>query len=177
MKKRILLGVSGSIAVYKAADLANNLTKTGYEVTVLMTRNATEFVTPLTFRTLTKHAVHTDSFEKVTDFDVEHVGLAKWADILLIAPATANVIGKLAAGIADDMLTTVAMAIQNKPGVICPAMNTAMYENPILQANIQKLTDLGYRFVEPRESVLACGDLGKGALADIDTIIDYIKTL
>ncbi|MDR1953178.1 MAG: bifunctional phosphopantothenoylcysteine decarboxylase/phosphopantothenate--cysteine ligase CoaBC [Clostridiales Family XIII bacterium] len=177
MKKHIILGVTGSIAAYKAAELANQLTKKGYSVTVLMTRNATEFVSPLTFQTLTKRAVYTDSFEKVSDFDVEHVGLAKQADVLLIAPATANIIGKIAGGIADDILTTVTMAIQGKPVVICPAMNTAMYENPIVRGNIQKLSDLGYRFIEPRESVLACGDLGKGALAEIETIIAYIEGL
>jgi phosphopantothenoylcysteine decarboxylase/phosphopantothenoylcysteine decarboxylase/phosphopantothenate--cysteine ligase len=177
VQKQILLGVTGSIAAYKAADLANNLTKKGHAVTVLMTKNATEFVSPLTFQTLTKHAVYTNSFEKISDFDVEHVGLAKAADLLLIAPATANVIGKLAAGIADDMLTTVAMAVRDKPIVICPAMNTAMYENPIVQGNIRKLTDLGYRFVEPREAVLACGDLGKGALADTEIILEYVENV
>ncbi|MDR0357154.1 MAG: phosphopantothenoylcysteine decarboxylase [Clostridiales Family XIII bacterium] len=177
VKKHIVLGVTGSIAAYKAADLANNLTKKGHEVAAILTRNATEFISPLTFQTLTKRAAHTNAFEKITDFDVDHVGLAKWADILLIAPATANIIGKIAAGIADDMLTTVIAAAHNKPVVICPAMNTAMYENPIICENIKNLSKMGYLFIEPRESVLACGDLGKGALADIDVIIDFVERL
>lgn len=175
--KQIILGVSGSIAAYKAADLANTLTKHGHGVTVIMTKNATEFITPLTFQTLTKHPVYTNSFEKISHFDVEHVGLAKQADMLLIAPATANIIGKIAAGIADDILTTVTMAVKDKPILLAPAMNTAMYENPVLQENIRKLTDLGYRFIEPRESILACGDLGKGAMAEIETIISVIDRL
>jgi phosphopantothenoylcysteine decarboxylase/phosphopantothenoylcysteine decarboxylase/phosphopantothenate--cysteine ligase len=169
--RQIILGVSGSIAAYKAAELANALTKRGHGVTVIMTKNATEFITPLTFQTLTKHPVYTNSFEKISHFDVEHIGLAKQADLLLIAPATANVIGKIATGIADDILTTVTMAVKDKPILIAPAMNTAMYENPILQGNIQKLTDLGYHFIAPREALLACGDLGKGALAEIETIL------
>ncbi|MDR0851604.1 MAG: phosphopantothenoylcysteine decarboxylase [Clostridiales Family XIII bacterium] len=175
--KNILLGVTGSIAVYKAADLANKLTKTGDSVDVVMTKNAQEFVAPLTFETLTKNRVYTDSFEKTGDFDVEHIGLAKKADIVLIAPATANIIGKIASGIADDLLTTIVMAVQNKPIVICPAMNTAMYENKIVQANMLKLKELGYLFIEPRESLLACGDLGKGALAETETILAFIATL
>ena len=175
--KNILLGVTGSIAAYKAADLANQLTKKGFSVDVVMTKNATEFVAPLTFETLTKHPVYTDSFEKTTDFDVEHIGLAQKADIVLIAPATANIIGKIASGIADDLLSTVITAVQNAPVVICPAMNTAMYENPIIQENISKLSGLGYLFIEPRESILACGDLGKGALAETETIISFIESL
>jgi phosphopantothenoylcysteine decarboxylase/phosphopantothenoylcysteine decarboxylase/phosphopantothenate--cysteine ligase len=173
----ILLGVTGSIAAYKAADIANNLNKRGHSVSVIMTKNALEFVTPLTFRTLTKHPVYTDSFAEVTDFDVEHIGLAKQTDVFVIAPATASIIGKLACGIADDLLTTTALAVFGKPALICPAMNTAMYENPIVQRNIETLKSLGYHFAEPREALLACGDLGKGALADTDTIIKLIEEL
>jgi phosphopantothenoylcysteine decarboxylase/phosphopantothenoylcysteine decarboxylase/phosphopantothenate--cysteine ligase len=173
----IVLGVTGSIAVYKAADLANSLTKKGHVVHVVMTASACEFVRPLTFETLTKRPVYISSFEKTADFDVEHIGLAKQADLMLIAPATANVIGKITAGIADDLLTTVVMAIGNKPVVLCPAMNTVMYENPIVQGNIETLTKLGYCFIEPRESILACGDLGKGALADNEVILAEVETL
>ncbi|MDR2162776.1 MAG: phosphopantothenoylcysteine decarboxylase [Clostridiales Family XIII bacterium] len=172
----ILLGVTGSIAAYKAADIANRLTKDGHAVDVVMTRNAREFVAPLTFSTLTKRPVYTDSFADVPEYDVEHIGLAKGAEIVVIAPATANIIGKVAGGIADDLLSTVVMAAAGygKRIVVCPAMNTAMYGNPIVRANIDKLTELGYAFVEPRESVLACGDLGRGALADTDAITSAI---
>ncbi|MDR1067775.1 MAG: phosphopantothenoylcysteine decarboxylase [Clostridiales Family XIII bacterium] len=173
----ILLGITGGIAAYKSADLANALTKRGHAVDAVMTKNAAEFITPLTISTLTKRRVYTDSFERVTDFDVEHIGLAKAAELVLIAPATANFIGKVAAGIADDLLTTVVMAAHKKPAVICPAMNTAMYENPIVRDNIAKLAKLGYRFVEPREALLACGDLGRGALADMETILGFIESL
>jgi phosphopantothenoylcysteine decarboxylase/phosphopantothenoylcysteine decarboxylase/phosphopantothenate--cysteine ligase len=176
---QIVLGVTGSIAAYKAADLANRLTKDGAIVNVVMTRNAQEFVAPLTFSTLTKRPVYTDSFADTPEYDVEHIGLAKAADVLVIAPATANVIGKIANGIADDLLTTVTMAAagHGAPVVICPAMNTAMYENPLVQGNIEKLTALGYRFIEPRESILACGDLGRGALADVEVIITTLKEI
>jgi phosphopantothenoylcysteine decarboxylase/phosphopantothenoylcysteine decarboxylase/phosphopantothenate--cysteine ligase len=175
--KTILLGITGGIAAYKAADIANALTKKGYAVDAVMTKNAREFITPLTMETLTKRRVYTGSFERVPEFNVEHIGLAKAADVVLIAPATANFIGKVASGIADDLLTTVVMAAHKMPVVICPAMNTEMYENPIVRENIEKLSSLGYRFVEPRESILACGDLGKGALADTNTIINYVETL
>ncbi|MDR1496601.1 MAG: phosphopantothenoylcysteine decarboxylase [Clostridiales Family XIII bacterium] len=173
----IVLGVTGSIAAYKAAELANKLTKGGHTVNVVMTKNAREFIAPLTFSTLTKRPVYTDSFADVPEYDVEHIGLAKGADVLVVAPATANVVGKIANGIADDLLTTIVMAAagDGKPIIVCPAMNTAMYENPITQGNLEKLSGLGYIFVEPRESVLACGDLGKGALANEDAIIKAIE--
>ena len=174
--KNILLGVTGSIAAYKAVELANTLTKTGSSVKVIMTRSAMEFITPLTFQTITKHKVYTELFEPFAYEDVRHISLAQEADLLLIAPATANIIGKLAGGIADDMLTTVAMAV-TAPKIICPAMNTAMYENVITQGNINKLEAAGYIFMEPKESMLACGDVGKGAMADIDTIISKINEI
>jgi phosphopantothenoylcysteine decarboxylase len=173
--KNIILGVTGSIAAYRAADIANILTKSGYSVHVIMTQAAAKFITPLTLQTLTHNKVETDMFEEFNYSEVKHISLAKKADLCLIAPATANIIGKLASGIADDMLTTVIMALNGKPVLIAPAMNTAMYENPINQRNIQTLTELGYRFIEPKEALLACGDLGRGALADVDLIINTVK--
>ena len=170
--KNIILGVTGSIAAYKAADIANVLTKQGVGVHVIMTESACKLITPLTFQTLTKNKVHTDMWDEYQPSEVQHISLAKKADLMLIAPATANFIAKAAAGIADDMLTTVLAAFINKPVIICPAMNTAMYENPVTQRNIQTLKELGFTFVDPREAMLACGDLGKGALADVDTILE-----
>jgi phosphopantothenoylcysteine decarboxylase/phosphopantothenoylcysteine decarboxylase/phosphopantothenate--cysteine ligase len=175
--KNIILGITGSIAAYKGADIANTLTKEGHAVQVIMTASARRFISAITFQTLTKKKVYTELFDEFIYEDVRHISLAQQADLALIAPATADIIGKLASGIADDMLTTVIMAIQKKPVVICPAMNTAMYENPITRDNIKKLTEYGYHFVEPRESRLACGDLGKGALADLNTIIDTVHSL
>jgi phosphopantothenoylcysteine decarboxylase len=173
--KNVLLCVTGSIAVYKAAEIANRLTKDGYRVETIMTDSAREFVTPLTFQTLTKNKVYTTMFQEYEPDKVEHVSLAKKADLCLVAPATANIIGKIASGIADDMATTVIMALEHAPVYICPAMNTNMYENPIVQKNIKNLADLGYRFIEPKASLLACGDVGKGALADVDIIIETVE--
>jgi phosphopantothenoylcysteine decarboxylase/phosphopantothenate--cysteine ligase, prokaryotic len=172
--KEVLLGVTGSIAAYKAAEIASLLVKKGFNVNIIMTRSATKFIAPLTFQSLTKNKVYTDMFEEVHYSDIRHISLAQKADCVVIAPATANIIGKIASGIADDMLSTVVMAVKEKPVIICPAMNTAMYENPITQDNIKKLQHYGYRFVEPKESRLACGDLGKGALADIEVIVSEI---
>jgi phosphopantothenoylcysteine decarboxylase/phosphopantothenoylcysteine decarboxylase/phosphopantothenate--cysteine ligase len=173
--KEVVLGITGSIAAYKAADIANQLIKSDINVHVIMTASAAKFITSLTFQTLTKNKVYTDMLEDVFYPDVRHITLAQKADCFLIAPASANIIGKIAAGIADDMLTTVIMTIQNKPVIICPAMNTVMYENRIVQENIKKLTEIGYQFIEPREARLACGDLGKGALADIEIIVNVVK--
>jgi len=175
MKKNIILGVTGSIAAYKAADIANTLTKKGFNVEVIMTRSAMEFVTPLTFQSLTKNKVYYDMFEEITPSEIKHISLAKKADLCLIAPASANILGKLANGIADDMLSTVVMAMCNVPVYICPAMNTNMYNNPIVQRNINTLSQFGYHFIEPKEAVLACGDLGKGALADVDRIVSTVE--
>ena len=172
--KNILLCVTGSIAAYKAAELANRFVKDGYGVDVIMTDSAQEFITPLTFQSLTKRKVYTSMFAEYEPSQVEHISLAKKADLCLVAPATANIIGKIASGIADDMATTVIMALDHAPVYICPAMNTKMYENPIVQKNIKTLESLGYRFIEPKESLLACGDLGKGALADLDTIVKKV---
>ena len=173
--KEAILGVTGSIAAYKAADIANLLVKNKINVHVIMTKAAAKFITPLTFQTLTKNKVYVDMFEEIVYSDVRHISLAQNADCCVIAPATANIIGKIASGIADDMLSTVVMAVRNKPVIICPAMNTAMYENAITQDNIAKLRSHGYQFIEPRESLLACGDLGKGALADTGIIVAAIK--
>lgn len=173
--KEILLGVTGSIAAYKAAEIASSLVKSGINVNVIMTQSAIKFIAPLTFQSLTKNKVYTDMFEKVHYNDIRHISLAQRADCVVIAPATANIIGKIASGIADDMLSTVVMAVRMKPIIICPAMNTAMYENRITQENIKKLQQYGYQFVEPKESRLAEGSVGKGALADVDTIISKIK--
>lgn len=169
--QHIVLGITGSIAAYKAADIANRLTKDGYSVHAIMTKSGCEIITPLTLQTLTKNKVCTDMFAPYDPSQVEHISLAQQADLFLIAPATANFIAKAAAGIADDMLTTVFLARANTPVLIAPAMNTAMYENPITQRNIQTLRDFGCGFIEPREARLACGDLGKGALADTDEIV------
>jgi phosphopantothenoylcysteine decarboxylase len=173
--KEVVLGVTGSIAAYKAAEIANILVKDKLNVHVVMTNAAVKFIMPLTFQTLTKNKVYVDLFEEIAYSDVRHISLAQKADCCIIAPATANIIGKIASGIADDMLSTVVMAIKNKPVIICPAMNTAMYENAITQGNIAKLQKNGYQFVEPKESLLACGDLGKGALADINVIVAAVK--
>lgn len=173
----ILLGVTGSIAAYKAAELANILTKQGHDVHTILTSAALKFVSSLTFQALTKHKVYTDMFEEIVYEDIRHISLAQKADIILIAPASANIIGKLAAGIADDMLSTTVMVADASRTVICPAMNTAMYHNPIVCNNIEKLAEFGYKFIEPRESLLACGDFGKGAMADIEIILEYIQKL
>lgn len=169
--KHIVLGVTGSIAAYKAADIANRLTKDGYSVHVIMTKSGQEIITPLTLQTLTKNKVYTDMFEPYNPAKVEHISLAQQADLFLVAPASANFIAKAATGIADDMLTTVFLAYTGKPVLIAPAMNTAMYENPITQRNMNILRELGFGFIEPREARLACGDTGKGALADVEEIV------
>ena len=173
--KHIILGITGSIAAYKAADIANRLTKDGYAVDVIMTRAGAEFITPLTLQTLTKHKVYTDMFEPYVPSEVEHISLAKKADLFLVAPASADFIAKAAAGIADDMLTTVLLAVQDIPVLIAPAMNTAMYENRITQRNIRTLEEYGFTYIEPRSARLACGDLGKGALADVSEIVRQVE--
>ena len=174
--KTVVIGVSGGIAVYKTLDVISRLKKLGVNVNVIMTKSATEFVTPLSFQSLSQNYVVCDMFEDPKTWDVEHISLAKRADVFLIAPATANVIGKIANGIADDMLTTTVMATKAKV-LIAPAMNTNMYENPILQRNINTLKELGYNFVEPESGRLACGDTGKGKLASPETIVDEVVKL
>ena len=171
--KTIVLGVTGSIAAYKIANLASMLVKLHADVQVLMTQNATNFIHPTTFETLTSHKCLIDTFDRNFQYSVEHVALAKQADVVLIAPASANVIGKLANGIADDMLTTTVMACRCKK-IISPAMNTAMYENPIVQDNLQKLKHYGMEIIEPAVGLLACHDVGAGKLPSEDVLLQYI---
>ncbi|WP_122646465.1 phosphopantothenoylcysteine decarboxylase [Enterococcus mediterraneensis] len=171
-QKHVLLGISGSISAYKAADIANELTKRGYAVDVLMTQSSTKFITPLTLQSLTKRMVHTDVMQERIPESINHIELAKAADLFLMAPATANVIGKLANGIADDIVTTVAIALKSEvPKLIAPAMNTYMYQNPIVEKNLATLKNIGYKEIKPREALLACGDFGRGALATVEEII------
>lgn len=172
----VVLGVTGGIAAYKACDLASRLKKQAIGVDVIMTQAATQFVSPLTFQSLVHRPVVTDMFERPSSMEIEHISLAKKADVFVIAPATANIIGKIANGIADDMLSTTVMATE-APVLIAPAMNTKMYENPIVQANIQKLKDLGYHFIEPESGLLACDDIGKGKLAPPEEILKHILML
>ena len=172
MAKDVLLGVTGSVAAYKSAELARGLAKAGYNVHVVMTKSAQEFITPLTFQSLTGNKVHTEMFGLLEAPSVEHISLAKRVDLVILAPATANLIGKLAGGIADDMLTTVCMAAWQKPMLLCPAMNTAMYENPFHQENLRKLQQtLHCTVIQPRRAELACGDVGPGALAEVSDIL------
>lgn len=173
MAQSILLGVTSSIAVYKSAYLARELTKAGYDVNVVMSKNAAEFIAPLTFERLTGNRCITDTFDRSFQHEVEHIALAKKADAVIIAPATANIIGKLASGIADDMLSTTVMACR-APVYIAPAMNTNMYENPVVQRNISILSKLGYKFIEPSVGLLACGDTGKGKMAEPEIIAEYL---
>ena len=173
MSKHIVIGVTGGIAVYKILDVASKLRKLGYSMNTIMTENACEFVKPLSFQTITNNYVVTDTFERPYTWDVEHIALAKKADVMLIAPATANIIGKVANGIADDMLSTTVMAARG-PVIFAPAMNTAMYENPIVQENIAYLKEKGYLFIEPDSGWLACGDLGSGKLPAPEKIVEYV---
>jgi len=175
-EKRVIIGVTGGIACYKAVELVRLLVKDSLAVQVIMTRAAMEFVTPLTFQTLSGKPVATESFNLTQESEIGHINLADSADLFVIAPATANVIGKIAAGIADDLLTTVLMATQ-APVLIAPAMNIHMYENPILQENIRKLRRIGYHFMEPAEGYLACGYEGKGRLPEPEKILEEIRSL
>lgn len=167
--KSVVLCITGSIAAYKAADLVSHLRKQGAEVYVIMTKAACEFITPLTLETMSVHPVVSDMFARAVTWEVEHIALAKRADVFVIAPASANIIAKAAHGIADDMATTTLLATR-APLVIAPAMNTGMYDNPVVQNNIAELKARGAIFVEPAEGLLACGDVGRGKLADIPTI-------
>lgn len=171
--KHVVLGVTGSIAAYKIANLASMLMKLHAKVTVLMTQNATNFINPITFETLTGNKCLIDTFDRNFQYSVEHVSLAKSADVVLIAPASANVIGKIAGGIADDMLTTTVMACKCHK-IVAPAMNTNMYENPIVQDNIEKLKHYGYEVITPDSGYLACGDVGAGKMPSEQTLLEYI---
>ncbi|WP_077367341.1 bifunctional phosphopantothenoylcysteine decarboxylase/phosphopantothenate--cysteine ligase CoaBC [Anaerosalibacter sp. Marseille-P3206] len=173
--KNVLVGVTGGIAAYKVADVVSKLKKLNANVKVIMTKAATEFVAPLTFQTLSQNFVYVDMFSEPKTWEVEHISLAQSSDIVLIAPATANIIGKVANGIADDMLTTVIMATNAKV-VFAPAMNTNMYLNPIVVENINKLKNLNYEFINPSEGRLACGDYGTGKMAEPIDIVKYIES-
>jgi len=174
--KTVVLGVTGGIACYKAVELVRLLVKDSHRVQVIMTRGAMEFVTPLTFQTLTGHPVATEIFSLTQESEIGHINLADSADLLVIAPATANIIGKIANGIADDLLTTVIMATQ-APVLIAPAMNIHMFENPIVQENLRKLRRVGYHVLDPAEGFLACGYEGKGRLPDPEKIADEVERL
>lgn len=171
--KTVVLAVSGSIAAYKIASLASALGKLHADVQVLMTQNATNFINPITFETLTGNKCLVDTFDRNFQYSVEHVALAKRADVVLVAPASANVIGKIANGIADDMLTTTVMACKCKK-IISPAMNTQMFENPIVQDNLKKLEHYGYEVIQPVVGLLACKDVGKGKMPEPETLLEYI---
>lgn len=172
-RKTVILGVTGSIAAYKIANLASMLVKRSCEVHVIMTKNATHFINPITFETLTGHKCLVDTFDRNFEFSVEHVALAKQADVVLVAPATANVIAKMAYGLADDMLTTTILACTCKK-IVAPAMNTRMYRNEIVQKNLQILKDSGFEVINPAVGMLACGDVGDGKMPEPEVLLDYL---
>ncbi|MCJ7508438.1 MAG: bifunctional phosphopantothenoylcysteine decarboxylase/phosphopantothenate--cysteine ligase CoaBC [candidate division Zixibacteria bacterium] len=174
--KNIILGITGGIAAYKSAEICRRLKKLGANVIVVMTRAGAKFITPLTMETLSENEVVTELFPENKVVKTRHIDLATWADLVLIAPATANIIGKIASGIADDILSTVVMSTLS-PVLLCPSMNENMYLNPIVQKNIQKLKDLGYKFIEPGIGDLACGTVGKGRLADLDIILREVTNI
>ena len=171
--KTVVLGVTGSIAAYKMANLTSMLTKLHCDVHVIMTKNATNIINPITFETLTAHKCLVDTFDRNFNYNIEHVALGEKADVVLVAPATANVIGKMAAGIADDMLTTTILACKCKK-IVAPAMNTNMYENPVVQANLKKLKEFGMEVIEPASGMLACRVEGKGKLPSEEVLLEYI---
>ena len=171
--KHIVVGITGGIAAFKTCQMVSDLTKK-YEVQVIMTPHATNFIHPLTFETLTGRKCLIDTFDRNFSYEVEHISVAKWADVFVVAPATANVIAKFAHGICDDMLTTTFLACK-APKVIAPAMNTNMYDNPITQQNLQSLRSLGMQIVEPVSGLLACGDTGRGKMADIDIMEEAVE--
>ena len=173
MKKCVVIGVTGGIAVYKALDIISALKKKDIDVRVIMTDSATKFINPITFQSLSNNAVAVDTFQEIKVHEIQHISLAQRADLMLIAPATANIIGKVANGIADDMLSTTIMACKSKV-IFAPAMNTNMYENRIVQENIEKLKVYGYGFIEPGSGRLACGDIGVGKLADVSDIVERV---
>lgn len=174
MSKCVVIGVTGGIAVYKALDVISALRKKDIEVHVIMTESASKFVNPLTFQSISQNMVVTDMFAEPKAWEIQHISLAQKADLMLIAPATANIIGKVANGIADDMLSTTIMAAAKAKIIFAPAMNTNMYQNRIVQGNIEKLKGYGYEFIEPASGRLACGDIGIGKLADVNTIVERV---
>ena len=172
--KNIILGVTASIAIYKACEIARRLIKDNLCLGVVMTENATRLISPQVFSSLIGGRVYWDEFANSANWEIEHISLAKKADLVLIAPATANIIGKIANGIADDLLTTLIMAVR-VPVLIAPAMNEDMHKNKIVQANIQRLKSLGYKFIGPKTGKLACGDVGVGHLAEVEEIVRTVK--
>ncbi|EPY2308844.1 MULTISPECIES: bifunctional phosphopantothenoylcysteine decarboxylase/phosphopantothenate--cysteine ligase CoaBC [Clostridium] len=175
-KKCVVLGVTGGIASYKALDIVSKLKKLNYDVNVIMTKSALQFIHPLPFQSLSGNMVSKDMFEEPKAFEIQHISLAKKADMILVAPATANIIGKVANGIADDMLSTTIMAA-TCPVVFVPAMNTNMYKNPIVKNNIEKLKGFGYEFINPISGRLACGDVGEGKMADTEDILEIADSM
>lgn len=173
-EKNIILGVTASIAIYKACEIVRKLREQAFSVTVVMTREAEELIKPIVFQSLSGNRVYRGLFDEPEAWEIEHISLAEKADLILVAPATANIIAKIACGICDDLLTCVICATK-APVLIAPAMNENMFKNKITQANIRKLKELGYRFVEPRHGRLACGKEGMGCLAEVDTIIKEVK--
>lgn len=173
--KNIVMGVSGGIAVYKAVDVVSRLKKLNANVDIIMTKSASEFVTPLTFQSISQNPVTVNIFNEPKQWEIEHISLAKKADIFLVAPATANIIGKVANGIADDMLSTTIMATRAKV-IFAPAMNTNMYNNVIFRDNMNKLKNYGYEFIKPGSGRLACGDIGEGKMAEPSDIVDYLTS-
>ena len=172
----ILIAVTGSIASYKAADLVSSLKKQGHDVTVLMTEAAREFIQPLTLQVLSQNPVHLDVMQEPYPDQVNHIEKGKETDLFIVVPATANTIAKLAYGFADNMVTSTALALPSHiPKLLAPAMNTKMYDHPATQTNLKTLETYGYKLISPKESLLACGDYGRGALADLDIILEKIK--
>lgn len=174
--KSVVLGVTASVAIYKACDIIRRLRERGISVSVVMTKEAEELIKPILFQSLSLNKVYRGLFEEPDSWQIEHVSLAKSADLVLIAPATANVIGKIANGICDDLLTCIVCATK-APVVICPAMNENMYSNPIVQGNINKLKKIGYKFIEPKVGKLACGETGMGCLAEVEKIVKTIEKI
>lgn len=172
--KTVILGTTASIAIYKACDLVRRLREQGFKLKVVMTKEAEELIKPVVFQSLSNNKVYRGLFEADDTWNIGHVSLAEEADLVLIAPATANIIGKIASGICDDLLTCVVCATQ-APVLICPAMNEGMYKNRIVQANIKKLKSLGYKFVGPRQGRLVCGKAGLGCLAEVEMIVKEVK--
>lgn len=173
--KKVLLGVSASISAYKAADITSSLIKKGVDVEIAMTKHATKFITPLTLQSLNHHPIHVEVIEEMEPEIITHVDLARNADLFLVAPASADILGKMANGIADDMLSSLNLAIHPEtPKLFAPAMNTYMYDNPITQKNINQLKTFGYEEIAPKTARLACGDVGRGALANVEDIVQAV---
>ncbi|MCX5706604.1 MAG: hypothetical protein NTW13_02910 [Candidatus Omnitrophica bacterium] len=175
-EKNIILGVTASIAIYKACDILRRLKQTGYSVTVVQTPESEELIKPIVFMSLSGNQVYRGLFDSQGSWEIEHISLAKLADLVLVAPATANIIAKIACGICDDLLSCVILATR-APVLIAPAMNENMYKNKITQGNIAKLKSLGYKFIEPTKGKLACGDTGLGCLAEVETIIKEVQKI